>query len=108
MMRSAKSVGSVVTAAFYRRPWRVLPASAGQVTVRSWRRRLTGRHPESDHYFSLATGQNRARAKLSAISGTRDPIDQNLRLLSRYPSDQCVCTDEELINIKSAGVAYFY
>jgi hypothetical protein len=45
------------------------------------------------------------RANPSAISDTRDPIDQNLRLLSRYPSDPFVCAGEELINITAAGIA---
>jgi len=44
-------------------------------------------------------------AKLSAIGDTRDPIDQNLRLFSRYPRKPFVSAGEELINITPAGVA---
>lgn len=40
------------------------------------------------------------------MDSARNPVDQNQRLLSRYPLDQLVNTEEEVIDITFAGVAH--
>jgi hypothetical protein len=61
--------------------------------------------PRYGNVLKSLTGHRQSCAKLRVISGTPNPVNQNPRLLSRYPSDQFVCAGEELINITSAGGA---